>query len=291
VVVDIEATGTDGDAIACGVDRCAGAGRWLIDFKDAFQLVLAMVERSADGEAIALPSGRRRLGARIAAVGRCDARLPAASSARRRWLLIHASFRCQEDRTRAGGALGVELASCRGSIWRGSWPISFVMSGDDSQGGLDGWLAHFGHREHQASQRGIGRLRHGASCCNSPLRTCGAQGFRDPGQSSSTSKRHVAICTRAARRATSDGRLHYVPLRRYYASYTAGFFLVVLVCWPFLERYGMPPRWIGYSFLFLTIFLYATIGVLARTASVSEYYVAGRRVPQCSTAWLPVPTG
>jgi cation/acetate symporter len=30
---------------------------------------------------------------------------------------------------------------------------------------------------------------------------------------------------------------------------------------------------------FLTIFLYATIGVLARTASVSEYYVAGRRVP------------
>jgi cation/acetate symporter len=46
-----------------------------------------------------------------------------------------------------------------------------------------------------------------------------------------------------------------------------------------LERYGMPPRWIGYSFLFLTIFLYATIGVLARTASVTEYYVAGRRVP------------
>jgi len=41
----------------------------------------------------------------------------------------------------------------------------------------------------------------------------------------------------------------------------------------------MPPRWIGYSFLLLTIFLYATIGVLARTTSVAEYYVAGRRVP------------
>ncbi|MCB1940757.1 MAG: cation acetate symporter [Candidatus Accumulibacter sp.] len=69
-----------------------------------------------------------------------------------------------------------------------------------------------------------------------------------------------------------------VPLRRYYAIYTAGFFIFILVL-AVLERYGMPARWIGYSFLFLTIFLYATIGVLARTASVAEYYVAGRRVP------------
>ncbi|MEF8710530.1 MAG: sodium:solute symporter family protein [Candidatus Accumulibacter propinquus] len=69
-----------------------------------------------------------------------------------------------------------------------------------------------------------------------------------------------------------------LPLRRYYAYYTVGFFLFILVL-GVLERHGMPPRWIGYSFLFLTIFLYATIGVLARTASVSEYYVAGRRVP------------
>ena len=69
-----------------------------------------------------------------------------------------------------------------------------------------------------------------------------------------------------------------VPLRRYYAYYTASFFLFILGL-GVLERHGMPPRWIGYSFLFLTIFLYATIGVLARTASVSEYYVAGRRVP------------
>jgi len=69
-----------------------------------------------------------------------------------------------------------------------------------------------------------------------------------------------------------------LPLRRYYAYYTVGFFLFILML-GVLERHGMPPRWIGYSFLFLTIFLYATIGVLARTASVSEYYVAGRRVP------------
>ncbi len=69
-----------------------------------------------------------------------------------------------------------------------------------------------------------------------------------------------------------------VPLRRYYAYYTVGFFLFIGTL-AVLERHGMPPRWIGYSFLFLTLFLYATIGVLARTTSVSEYYVAGRRVP------------
>ncbi|MCM8595698.1 sodium:solute symporter family protein [Accumulibacter sp.] len=69
-----------------------------------------------------------------------------------------------------------------------------------------------------------------------------------------------------------------VSLRRYYASYTVGFFLLVLLL-AVLERHGMPPRWIGYSFLMLTIFLYATIGILARTASVTEYYVAGRKVP------------
>ena len=69
-----------------------------------------------------------------------------------------------------------------------------------------------------------------------------------------------------------------IPLRRYYASYTVGFFVFILGL-GVLERHGMPPRWIGYSFLLLTILLYATIGVLARTASVSEYYVAGRRVP------------
>ncbi|MEF8729226.1 MAG: VC_2705 family sodium/solute symporter [Accumulibacter sp.] len=71
---------------------------------------------------------------------------------------------------------------------------------------------------------------------------------------------------------------YMVRLRRYYASYTVGFFAFVLML-AVLERYGMPPRWIGYSFLLLTIFLYATIGVLARTTSVAEYYVAGRRVP------------
>ena len=66
--------------------------------------------------------------------------------------------------------------------------------------------------------------------------------------------------------------------RRYYAIYTVSFFAFILTL-GVLERYGMPPRWIGYAFLFLTIILYASIGFMARTSDVAEYYVAGRRIP------------
>ena len=67
-------------------------------------------------------------------------------------------------------------------------------------------------------------------------------------------------------------------LRRYYTLYTASFFAFVAAL-GVLEQYGMPPRWIGYAFLFLTIVLYATIGIMARTSNVAEYYVAGRKIP------------
>ena len=67
-------------------------------------------------------------------------------------------------------------------------------------------------------------------------------------------------------------------LRRYYSVYTGGF-LALIVVLALLEHQGMPPRWIGYAFLFFTIMLYATIGIMTRTTDVSEYYVAGRRVP------------
>lgn len=67
-------------------------------------------------------------------------------------------------------------------------------------------------------------------------------------------------------------------LQRYYLTYTGGFLLFIGAL-AVLERHGMPPRWIGYAFLFFTIFLYAAIGIMSRTSDVSEYYVAGRRVP------------
>lgn len=67
-------------------------------------------------------------------------------------------------------------------------------------------------------------------------------------------------------------------LGRSYAIYSSGFVLFI-VALGVLEHFGLPARWIGYAFLFLTIVLYATIGILARTSNVAEYYVAGRRIP------------
>ncbi|HEY8607467.1 MAG TPA: sodium:solute symporter family protein [Noviherbaspirillum sp.] len=64
----------------------------------------------------------------------------------------------------------------------------------------------------------------------------------------------------------------------YYGWYTAGFG-VFLAALAILEKEGIPRAWIGYMFMFSTIVLYAGIGVLSRTSDVSEYYVAGRRVP------------
>lgn len=67
-------------------------------------------------------------------------------------------------------------------------------------------------------------------------------------------------------------------LKKYYSLYTGGFIAFVIVL-AIAEQMGMPNRWIGYTFLFATIGLYAMIGILSRTADVAEYYVAGRRVP------------
>ncbi len=67
-------------------------------------------------------------------------------------------------------------------------------------------------------------------------------------------------------------------LRRYYGIYTLGF-AVFVVLLAIGESMGLPQQLIGHVFLFVTIAIYATIGVLSRTSDVSEYYVAGRRVP------------
>ncbi len=81
----------------------------------------------------------------------------------------------------------------------------------------------------------------------------------------------------SAPRAKADGK-RFRRLSKYYLYFTACFaaFLLALTM---LESEGMPRAWIGYLFMFATIALYATIGVLSRTSNVAEYYVAGRRVP------------
>jgi cation/acetate symporter len=76
----------------------------------------------------------------------------------------------------------------------------------------------------------------------------------------------------------SGARSYVQKLSRYYLWYT-GCFAGFLIALAMLEREGMPRVWIGYLFMFATIVLYAAIGVISRTSNVSEYYVAGRRVP------------
>ena len=67
-------------------------------------------------------------------------------------------------------------------------------------------------------------------------------------------------------------------LGRIYAIYTGGFVGFVILL-GILEQLGVPDKIIGYLFVFLTIGVYALIGIISRTAQLSEYYVAGRRVP------------
>lgn len=67
-------------------------------------------------------------------------------------------------------------------------------------------------------------------------------------------------------------------LTRYYGWYTL-LFIAFLISLAVLEKEGVPRAWIGYLFMFATIILYAGIGVMSRTSDISEYYVAGRRVP------------
>jgi cation/acetate symporter len=67
-------------------------------------------------------------------------------------------------------------------------------------------------------------------------------------------------------------------LTKYYTFYTGGFF-VFLVGVAILEYMGVPNKTLGYLFLLATIGLYAGIGIMSRTTDLSEYYVAGRRVP------------
>ena len=60
--------------------------------------------------------------------------------------------------------------------------------------------------------------------------------------------------------------------------YTGGF-LAFIILLAILEQVGVPNKVLGYLFVFFTLAVYAIIGVATRTAEVSEYYVAGRRVP------------
>ncbi|GBD40803.1 Cation/acetate symporter ActP [bacterium HR39] len=67
-------------------------------------------------------------------------------------------------------------------------------------------------------------------------------------------------------------------LGKIYGIYTGGF-LAFVIFLAILEQLGVPNYILGYLFVFLTLAVYAGIGILSRTTQISEYYVAGRRVP------------
>lgn len=81
-----------------------------------------------------------------------------------------------------------------------------------------------------------------------------------------------------ARSQSGSQSRYFRRLSGYYAWFCLCFagFLAALTL---LENEGMPRLWIGYLFMFATIVLYAAIGLVSRTSNVTEYYVAGRRVP------------
>ncbi len=67
-------------------------------------------------------------------------------------------------------------------------------------------------------------------------------------------------------------------LPKVYGIYTGGF-LAFIIIMAIGEQMGMTKYAIGVCFVAFTIFIYALIGWLSRTAQADAYYVAGRQVP------------
>jgi len=67
-------------------------------------------------------------------------------------------------------------------------------------------------------------------------------------------------------------------LPKIYGIYTGGFigFIIIMAI---AEQMGMTAKAIGIAFVAFTVFIYALIGYLSRTAQADAYYVAGRQVP------------
>lgn len=68
-------------------------------------------------------------------------------------------------------------------------------------------------------------------------------------------------------------------LNKIYGVYAGGFLLFIVIMAVLDTKFGVDETVISYGFVSFTILIYATIGVISRTTQVSEYYVAGRKVP------------
>ncbi|MCW5236721.1 VC_2705 family sodium/solute symporter [Verminephrobacter eiseniae] len=78
--------------------------------------------------------------------------------------------------------------------------------------------------------------------------------------------------------SVAGDRAYLWRLHRILALYVAGVLgFLALMAWA--ERQGLSRHWIGPIFLFVTVMVYAAIGVYGRTTDPQDYYVAGRRIP------------
>ena len=76
----------------------------------------------------------------------------------------------------------------------------------------------------------------------------------------------------------AGSRAYIWRLHRQLALFTLGLVaFLLLLHWA--ERAGLSRGWIGPIFLFLSVMMYAAVGIAGRTTDPEEYYVAGRRVP------------
>ena len=76
----------------------------------------------------------------------------------------------------------------------------------------------------------------------------------------------------------AGSRAYIWRLHRQLALFTLGLVaFLLLLHWA--ERAGLSRGWIGPIFLFLSVMMYASVGISGRTTDPEEFYVAGRRVP------------
>jgi cation/acetate symporter len=68
-------------------------------------------------------------------------------------------------------------------------------------------------------------------------------------------------------------------LDKIFGLYTIAFIGVTILIGLAEYLLGLPPRWIGWIFMGLSIGIYIVIGIITRTSEADQYYVAGRRVP------------
>src|ERR671911_2311674 len=70
-----------------------------------------------------------------------------------------------------------------------------------------------------------------------------------------------------------------MSLGKIFGLYTLSFLFVTILIGIAEQVFGLPPRWIGWIFMGLSIGIYIVIGIITRTSNPDQYYVAGRGVP------------